>query len=107
MRKLTMPEVVTKYPDVLLQELKDAGGKCGVGAKQKILTKCPVARFCDLPTGEICVYGLEDIRSMTQITPGDFVEVVGSVPSMFGQSNFILLILIFGIGVAVGLWTRR
>jgi hypothetical protein len=50
-----------------IQVLKGAGAKCGEGAAQKILTQCPAARFCALPTGEICVYGIDEIPHMTQI----------------------------------------
>ena len=54
-----MPEQISKYPDVTLKVLKGAGAVCGEGAKQKILTQCPAEQFCKLPTGEICVYGVE------------------------------------------------
>jgi hypothetical protein len=71
-----MPEQITKYPDVTLKVLEGAGAVCGRGAPQKILTKCPAERFCALPTGEICVYGIADIPRMTQITPKDLAPVV-------------------------------
>jgi len=64
-----MPEQISKYPDVTLQVLKGAGAKCGEGAEQKILKQCPAERFCSLPTGEICVYGIDGIANMTQISP--------------------------------------
>lgn len=97
-----MPEIVTKYPDILLQELKDAGGQCGVGVKPDILKSCPHDRFCQLPTGEICVYDLKSAASMTQIKPAEWSEVITGIPPMFGISNLLLLILIFGIGIAIG-----
>jgi hypothetical protein len=71
-----MPEQITKYPDVTLKVLEGAGAVCGRGAPQKILTKCPAERFCALPTGEICVYGIADIPRMTQITPKELAPVV-------------------------------
>lgn len=98
-----MPEVVTKYPEVLLKELKDAGGKCGVGAPVKILKKCPADHFCRLPTGEICVYDLKDISSMTQISMADWSEAVTGVPGMFSTSNVLVLIFILGIGMIIGM----
>lgn len=71
-----MPEQITKYPDVTLRVLKGAGAVCGEGAPQKILTQCPAARFCALPTGEICVYGIDEIPTMTQISASDVAAVV-------------------------------
>ncbi|MFP3565485.1 hypothetical protein [Paraburkholderia sp. SIMBA_030] len=71
-----MPEQITKYPDVTLRVLKGAGAVCGEGAAQKILTQCPAARFCALPTGEICVYGIDEIANMTQINACEIAAVV-------------------------------
>jgi hypothetical protein len=71
-----MPEQISKYPDVTLKVLQDAGAVCARGAPQKILTKCPANRFCALPTGEVCVYGIPDIPQMTQITPKELAAVV-------------------------------
>jgi len=48
-----MPEVISKYPDVVLHVLEGAGDRCGVAAEQRILKKCSPERFCSLPTGEI------------------------------------------------------
>ncbi len=62
-----MPEIVTKYPDIVLSILKEAKINCGGGAPQKILTSCPKENFCSLPTGELCVYNVQDIGQMTQI----------------------------------------
>ena len=63
-----MPEQLTRHPEVTLQVLGSASGvQCAAGAKQEILTSCPPARFCKLPGGEMCVYGLPEARSMTQI----------------------------------------
>lgn len=62
-----MPEQLTKHPQVTLQVLQSAGAQCGVGVRQEILTACPPARFCKLPGGEICVYGLPEAPQMTQI----------------------------------------
>jgi len=71
-----MPEQISKYPDVTLEVLKSAGAVCGEGAPQKILTQCPAKRFCSLPTGEICVYGINEIPQMTQITLQELAQVV-------------------------------
>jgi hypothetical protein len=71
-----MPEQITKYPDVTIQVLKGAGAVCGEGATQKILTQCPASRFCALPSGEICVYGINEIPQMTQINAREIAAVV-------------------------------
>jgi hypothetical protein len=71
-----MPEQISRYPDVTLKILQDAGAACARGAPQKILTKCPPNRFCALPTGEVCVYGISEIPQMTQITPKELAPVV-------------------------------
>ncbi|MEO6745338.1 MAG: hypothetical protein ABIS28_03820, partial [Caldimonas sp.] len=68
-----MPEQLTKHPEVTLDVLRSAGALCGErAAPQAILTTCPVDRFCKLPGGEICVYGLRDAASMSQITKADW-----------------------------------
>lgn len=36
-----MPEQISKYPEVTIEVLNGAGARCGEGAEQKILTKCP------------------------------------------------------------------
>jgi hypothetical protein len=71
-----MPEQISKYPDVTLQVLRESGAVCGQGAPQKILKQCPRDRFCSLRSGEICVYGLNDIPNMTQITSQELAQVV-------------------------------
>ena len=103
-----MPEVVTRYPEVLIQELKDAKGKCGEGRPQQILKKCPRDQFCALPTGEICVYGLKDISAMTQVSPSMWSDAITGVPGMFGVPNLLLLIMLFGLGLVLGmLFTKK
>jgi hypothetical protein len=44
--------------------------------EQKILTRCPPERFCALPTGEICVYGIAEIPQMTQVTLEELARVL-------------------------------
>ena len=63
-----MPEVVTKHPEVVKEVLQSAGAKCGAGAPQKILVKCPRERFCALPGGELCVFSPKDVEQMTQLS---------------------------------------
>lgn len=71
-----MPEQITKYPDVTLKVLKGAGAVCGEGVTPKILKQCPPARFCSLPSGEMCIYGIAEIPSMTQINVREIAAVV-------------------------------
>ena len=70
-----MPEQISKYPDVTLQVLRESGAVCGQGAPQNILKQCPRDRFCSLRTGEICVYGINEIPKMTQITSQELAKV--------------------------------
>jgi hypothetical protein len=72
-----MPEVISKHPDITIKVLEGAGAVCGQGAEQRILTKCPQERFCSTPTGEICVYGLNEIPQMTQINPAEIIQTIG------------------------------
>lgn len=104
-----IPEQITKYPDVTLEVLKGAGAVCGQGAPQKILKQCPPERFCFLPTGEICIYGINEIPQMTQIKIQEIAEVIapragqgaadsGPVSAVEG----IILIIVFVAGLALG-----
>jgi hypothetical protein len=72
-----MPEQLTKHPDITLQVLRSAGATCGQGAPQEILTQCPVARFCKLPGGELCIYGVPEATRMTQVTAAEWRAVLG------------------------------
>ncbi len=109
-----MPEQISKYPEVTLEVLEGAGGVCGKGAEQKILTRCPADRFCALPTGEICVYGLEQIPQMTQITVQEVARVVCPLskaslfPVLDPTVQMILLGACFALGLVIGrLWRKR
>ena len=109
-----MPEQITKYPDVTLKVLKGAGAVCGEGAPQKILTQCPAERFCSLPTGEICVYGINEIPQMTQVTLQELGEVVypkgqqtSEISGTMWAVGGIALAVVFVAGLVLGrLWTR-
>ncbi|MBI2211513.1 MAG: hypothetical protein HYU47_13140 [Deltaproteobacteria bacterium] len=109
-----MPEQITKYPEVTLKVLKGAGAVCGEGAPQKILTQCPADRFCSLPTGEICVYGINEIPQMTQITLQELGEVVypkdqqaAEIPGAMWALGGIALAAVFLAGLILGrLWNR-
>ena len=76
-----MPEQLTKHPEVTLQVLRSSGAKCADGAKQEILTQCPAERFCKLPGGELCIFGLSDAAKMTQISAAEWRTLVQSLPT--------------------------
>jgi hypothetical protein len=99
-----MPEIITKYPDIVLQILRESGVECGTGVAQRILTACPPERFCSLPTGEICVYGLNEIPEMTQVSAAEIIQSISAVPLPIFTSEMILLaIATFAIGIAAGI----
>ena len=98
-----MPEVITKYPESLLRTLKNAGMKCGTGEKQQILTTCPKDNFCTIPTGEICVYDIKNIREMTQINTLDLHEAIGNTPpALFSWPSIFLITIVFILGIVLG-----
>jgi hypothetical protein len=109
-----MPEQITKYPEVTLQVLKGAGAVCGEGAPQQILTQCPADRFCSLPTGEICVYGIGDVSKMTQITPQELAQVVApksqsaaEISGALWAAGGVALVVVFIAGLLLGRWWSR
>lgn len=112
-----MPEQLTKHPDITLQVLRSAGAKCGDGAAREILTQCPSERFCKLPGGEICVYGLADAPRMTQITTSDWRTLTHSLaPEALSANSPPAQVWVIGatgllagvlIGVVVSYWRRR
>jgi hypothetical protein len=71
-----MPEQLSKHPEVTLEVLRSSGAACGTGAPQEILKACPAGRFCKLPGGELCVYGLPEAKQMTQITEAEWRAVL-------------------------------
>jgi hypothetical protein len=91
-----MPEQLTKHPEVTLEVLRSAGARCGEGVAQKILTHCPKERFCQLPGGELCVFGLGEASKMTQITSVEWKSVAGEPSAGSGW-------LLGGAGVLLGL----
>ena len=102
-----MPEQISKYPGVTLRVLKGAGARCGEGVEQRILTQCPAEQFCALPTGEICVYGIEQIPHMTQITTQELARVVCPQQSSLGfgglsSSEIAVMGAIFAAGLVIG-----
>lgn len=104
-----MPEQLTKHPEVTLQVLRSAGARCGEGAAQEILVKCPSARFCKLPGGEICVYGLADAGQMTQVSARELQALApagasGPGPSIATPPGTVALVaaLALFLGLVIG-----
>jgi hypothetical protein len=104
-----MPEQISKYPEVTLKVLKGTGAVCGEGAPQKILRQCPAERFCSLPGGEICVYGIKEIPQMTQITARELAQVVcpraqgsGAISAGMSGVEGIMLGAVFVAGLVLG-----
>jgi hypothetical protein len=100
-----MPEQISKYPEVTLEVLKGAGARCGEGVEQKILKQCPAERFCSLPTGEICVYGVGDIPTMTQIKTEELAQVV--CPREVGMGPEAIAGGMLALGLGIGLYRSR
>jgi hypothetical protein len=96
-----MPEQLSKHPEVTLQVLKSAGAQCGGGARQEILTACPADRFCKLPGGEICVYGLPQAGQMTQISAAEW-QTIAPTPRCCAHDAGALI-----VGAAVGGFVAR
>ena len=109
-----MPEQITKYPDVTLQVLRGEGAVCGQGAPQNILKQCPPDRFCSLRTGEICVYGIDEIPKMTQVTTQEMAKVVCPqarkatvFPAGGATLEAAMLLAVFLSGVGFGKFWRK
>jgi hypothetical protein len=109
-----MPEQISKYPDATLQVLTENGAVCGQGAPQKILKQCPRDRFCSLRSGEICVYGINEIPKMTQITSQELAKVVcplSQEPAVFSAGisglESALILAVFFSGLVVGKYWRK
>lgn len=101
-----MPEQLTKHPEVTLEVLRSSGAKCGEGAPQDILTQCLAQRFCKLPGGEICVFGLPEASRMTQVTAAEWRALLPSTPSGTPHTASLFagdVLLGGGVGLLAGL----
>lgn len=102
-----MPEIITRYPDVTRQVLESAGAQCGRGAPQKILTACPREAFCALPGGEVCVYGVDQVSKMTQLSRRDLCDGAAGKTSLLDAGESLAapaLVVAFAVAVV---WRRR
>jgi hypothetical protein len=104
--EVTMPEILTKYPDTVIQLLHESGARCGADVPRQILLSCPPESFCSLPTGEVCIYGLPEVRSMTQMTPVEIVKASGK--SLLSTPEVLITVfLIFVAGALFGNFLSR
>lgn len=76
-----MPELLTKHPEVAIQVLEGGRARCGPGQEQTILKQCPPERFCSTSSGELCVFGLDELPKMTQISRAEICETKGTQSS--------------------------
>lgn len=92
-----MPELLTKYPEIVIKIFSDAHAKCGKGTPQTILTTCPKDQFCAFPTGELCIYGTKNVSQMTQLHPANVLMTANAIIPILSLS-----IMIFIVGLWVG-----
>ncbi|CEK09205.1 hypothetical protein [Legionella hackeliae] len=93
-----MPEIITKYPEKVIKVLNGAHIHCGIGDKQAILRGCPQDKFCATPTGELCIYGLNDITQMNQIHSLELCRNMDVLMPLVG-----LLLVSFALGMLAGI----
>ena len=102
-----MPEQLTKHPEVTLQVLRSAGARCGEGLAPAILKHCPAERFCRLPGGELCVYGLPEAGRMTQVSAAEWRTLAGPAATGTASGDATgdagLAAWTAGIGLLIGL----
>jgi len=105
-----MPEILTKHPSVVIDVLESGGAECGDGLPQKILTQCPREAFCALPGGEMCVYGITEVSTMTQISEADLAPLVCTQSAggcaMTGEGDAAALFITLLAGFIIGRRTR-
>lgn len=90
----TMPEIISKYPDLAIKALNEGGGRCGEGITQHILTKCPPERFCRIKNIEVCVYGINEIHKTQQITT---LTLLAQPPLYFPLVAIVVVVFVVGL----------
>jgi len=97
-----MPEQLTKHPEATLQVLRSGGARCGEGLPQQILQQCPAERFCQLPGGEICVYGLPEAARMTQVSAAEWRALFAPPTAPGPPVDSAVPVMAGGIGLLAG-----
>lgn len=72
-----MPEIISKYPSIVIDVLKSGKVSCNTKAKPKILTTCPQEQFCSSSGGELCVYDVKATLHTSQFTAADLLMLPG------------------------------
>jgi hypothetical protein len=97
-----MPEQLTKHPEVTLQVLRSGGARCGEGLPQQILQQCPAERFCQLPGGEICIYGLPEAARMTQVSAAEWRAMFAPSAAPAPPADAAAPVMAGGLGLVAG-----
>ena len=107
---MILPEIVTEHPGAVLHKLEAAGGRCGEEEPREILVDCPPERFCAMPEGEICVYGIDEIPQMAVTRTETFAEIVcppSALPWSGQELGFASWLLTVALAWGLGLWIGR
>jgi len=89
-----MPELLTRYPKIVMSILSKMGAICGKGVEKNILKSCPTENFCFIPNvGEFCVLGLDQVNKLTQFK-ATAVPVLDGGQNELNNFYFILLCII-------------
>ena len=97
-----MPEVLTRYPNIVIDLLKGMGANCGRGPKE-ILVDCPTKNFCTVPNGEMCILGLNDSNKLTHFSANAIEQTGGKN----GNNTFWLALLVVIILVVIIYFLKR
>ncbi|MDX1631574.1 MAG: hypothetical protein R3234_06925 [Thermoanaerobaculia bacterium] len=98
-----MPELITEHPGVLRHKLEAAGAECGEEAEPRVLVDCPPERFCSLPEGEVCIYGIEEISDMA-VTDIRLVRDAACPPGLLPWSGEPQGAAVWAFTLALALW---
>ena len=89
-----MPELLTKYPKIVMSMLSKMGAICKKGYNKKILTNCPTKNFCSIPgVGEFCVLGTNQADKLTQFKAIVEPELTGGQNKLNSFELILLLLL--------------
>jgi len=104
-----MPDLMTRYPDTAQKVFESGRGQCTGDREPRILKDCPHNQLCVFPGGEVCVYGLNQIRRIPQMPTPALRERLPTRPSFpWYESPLIFLILVpLLLGFFGGLWFER
>ncbi|HZN48918.1 MAG TPA: hypothetical protein VFB71_14945, partial [Ramlibacter sp.] len=64
--------------------------------------QCPAERFCQLPGGEICVYGLPEAARMTQVNAAEWRALFAPPPAPEPPADAVAPVMAGGLGLVTG-----